>query len=393
MSIANHLDLAIEVTEHAQEGEVTGNASPPLAVHERPTLSLVDDKLALAEPSVEPNPVWHDAMLQLVSSMKFGIQTVEDRSLGLRQRIKWPWGVQAVPAAPVFAPWLSHACTAFQDPRYQREPSPARWVASYLWDPFCSGPPVKSGSVDVMLISPHPAVCRADEESCASLPGIGLLQDMIGAARAEGRSRVAIVGYARSQNVTARQLLGAKSRFSSAPLDLDVVAIEEALARLAGNPNAWDAIIVLPELRSMVFALLARLTGVGGAWPMVWHGKGLAFVCGETALTAAPNGPLDATLLIQALSLVVRDGGKATGARRLAEGWARLRDRGLVTPSRGSPAPYCMQICDAAMVEELCRQSDLAGRPVPAWKAMSSIGAEENPAVTRPARLELVTDH
>jgi hypothetical protein len=288
---------------------------------------------------------------------------------------------------------MSQVCTAFQDPRGQREPSAARWVASYLWDPCCSSRLIKGGIVDVMLISPHPAACRTDEESCASLPGIGLLQDMIWAARAEDRSRIAIVGYERSQNVTARQLLSAKSKLPFAQLDLEVLAIEEALTRLASDPASWDAIIVLPELRSLIFALLARLTGIDGPWPMVWHGKDLARVCGEAVTPAAPNGPLDAALLIQALALVARNGGKASAARRLTEGWARLRDRGLVTPTRGSPAPYCMQTCDAAVVEELCRQSDLTGRPIPAWKAMSSERAGESAAALRPARLELVPDH
>jgi hypothetical protein len=126
---------------------------------------------------------------------------------------------------------------------------------------------------------------------------------------------------------------------------------------------------------------------------MVWHGKGLALVCGETLTPAAPNGPLDAALLVQALSLVTRNGGKAPAARRLTEAWARLRDRGMVTPTRGSPAPYSVQVEDAAMVEELCRHSDLTGRPVPTWKAMSLMLTEDSAAAMRPARLELVPDH
>jgi hypothetical protein len=393
MSISSHLDLATDETGLAKKRKVTGDGSPQSPVNEQATLTLVDDRLVLAEPFVAPDAVWRDAMAQLASRMNIGIQPVQNRSIALRQRITWPWGVHAVPAAPVFAPWLSHACTAFQDPRGQREPSPARWVASYLWDPACSSRLVKGGVADVMLISPHPTACRTDEDSCASLPGIGLLQEMICAAQAEDRSRIVIVGYERSQNVTTRQLLSAKSRLPFAQLDLEVLAVEEALTRLASDPTSWDAIIVLPELRSLIFALLARLTGIGGTWPMVWHGKGLAFVCGEAVIPAAPNGPLDAALLIQTLALVACNGGKAPAARRLTEACARLRDRGLVTPTRGSPGPYCMQTCDAAMVEELCRPSDLTGRPVPTWKAMPSLRAGDSAAAMRPARLELVSDH
>lgn len=393
MSIASHTDLDSAESGRAKARKTTGIERPQGTPPGRPALTLVEDRLALAEPSVAPNAAWQDAMAQLVGWMKIGIQPVQDPATGLRPRIRWPWGVHAGPAAPVFAPWLSHACTAFQDPRSQREPSPARWVASYLWDPCCSSRLVKGGTADVMLVSPHPAACRIDEESCASLPSIGLLQDMVGAARAEGRSRIAIIGYDRSQNVTARQMLSAKAKFAPEQCDLEVLAIEEALSRLTANPTSWDAIIVLPELRSLIFVLLARLTGVGGTWPMVWHGKGLALVCGETATPAAQNAPLDAALLVQTLCLVARDGGKAPAAHRLAEAWARLRDRGMVTPTRGSPAPYSVEVEDAAMVEELCRHSDLTGRPVPAWKALSSLPAEDGAAAMRPTRLELVSDH
>jgi hypothetical protein len=385
-------DRALDETGRARAHKSTNIESAQRAVRQPPTLTLLDDKLTVAEPSVVANSAWHDAMMQLASWMGVSIQPVQDRSFGLKQRIKWPWGAHAEPDAPVFAPWLSYASTEFQDPRSQREPSPARWVASYLWDPCCSSRLVKGGTIDVMLISPHPAACRNDEESSASLPSVGLMQDMIGAACAEGRSRIAFIGFERTQNVTARQLLSPKGKFPFAQLDLEVLAIEEALGRLTSGPTSWDAIIVLPELRSMILALLGRLTGIGGAWPMVWHGKGLVLVCGESPNQIVPNSPLDAALLVQSLALVARNGGRSLAARRVTEGWARLRDRGMVTPLRGSPAPYCMQTSDAAIVEELARTSDLAGRPVAAWKAMSSMHTEESDAAMRPARLELVTD-
>lgn len=385
-------DRAFDETGRASANKSTKIESAQRSVRKPPTLTLLDEKLSLAEPSIAANAAWHEAVVQLASWMDVSIQSVQDRSSGLKQRIKWPWGAHAAPTAPVFAPWLTYASTEFQDLRSQRDPSPARWVASYLWDPCCSSRLVKGGAIDVMLISPHPAACRIDEESNAALPGVGLLQDMIGAACLEGRSRIAIIGFDRTQNVTARQLLSAKAKFSFASQDLEVLAIEEALCRLTSNPTSWDAIIVLPELRSLILALLGRLTDIGGAWPMVWHGKGLVLVCGESSSQIVPNSPLDAALLVQSLALAARNGGKARAARRLTEGWARLRDRGLVTPLRGSPAPYCMQTSDAAIVAELCRQSDPAGRPVPAWMAMSPIHTGESDAAMRRARLELVTD-
>ncbi len=359
----------------------------------RPSLALVDDRLALAEPAQAPSADWQAALAQVAAGLKVTIMPVQEQSAGLRQRIKWPWGAGAASAGPVFAPWLSHACTAFQDPRGLRDLFPARWVASYLWDPCCNSRLLRGSAADVMLISPHPAACRIDEESSTPLPGIRLLQDMIGAAHAEGRCRIAIIGHERSRTVVTRQLLPARAMLPDAPLDLEVLAIEEVLARLTGDPTCWDAIIVVPELRSLIFTLLAQLTGIGGAWPMAWHGKGLALVCGETGAPAGPNCALDAALLVQALALAARDGGKVSAARRLAEAWARLRDRGLVTPTRGSPNPYSTQTSDPAFIAELCRSAELTGRPVAAWRAMAAGSVDNSPAPIRPpAPLALVSN-
>lgn len=389
MGIANddRLNLVAGETPHG-----FGNARP--ARGSGHGLALVDDTLALAAPPGEPNPQWHAATEQLLAWLDVRVAQAKHRPAEIRQRVKWPWGAGARSAAPAFAPWIAHACTAFQDPRGVKDLIPARWMASYLWDPRCSSRLVTRGVIDVMLISPHPARCRHDEESCAALPDARLLLEMIGAARAEGRRRIAIVGHARSRSVSARQLLAAGPVLRDAPADLEVLAIEEALVRLAVEPACWDAIIVLPELRSLVFALLAEQTGIGGAWPMVWHGQGLSLVCAETSGRVAPDGALDAALLVQALALVLRAGGKAPAARRLAGAWARLRDRGLVTPTRGSPAPYCTQTGDAEFVAELCRSPDAGGRPLPEWQAM---GLPDSPrdgsaAARGPVRLALVAE-
>lgn len=357
-------------------------------------LALVDDALALAAPPGEPSPRWHAATEQLLSWLDVRVAQAKDRPAEIRQRVKWPWGAGARPAAPAFAPWIAHACTAFQDPRGVKDLIPARWVASYLWDPHCSSRLVTRGVIDVMLISPHPARCRQDEESCVALPDARLLLEMIGAARAEGRRRIAIVGPARSRSVSARQLLAARPMLRDAPADLEVLAIEEALVRLAVEPGCWDAIIVLPELRSLVFALLAELTGIGGAWPMVWQRQGLVLVCGETLGAIAPDGALDAALLVQGLALVLRAGGKAPAARRLAGAWARLRDRGLVTPTRGSPAPYCTQTGDAEFLAELCRSPEATGRPLPEWQTMllPADPEDRSAAAREPVRLALVAE-
>lgn len=380
MSIASHDPL---------EG---APAQTPRAA-QRPGLALVDDRLVLAAPA-EPAPAaWQDAIAGVAAWLNVGILPLDDQTPGLRQRLKWPRGSGTMIAAPVFAPWLSHACTAFQDPRGVRDLPPARWVASYLWDPCCHSRLLKGSAADVMLVSPHPAACRTDEESAAPLPGMTLLQEMIGAAHAEGRSRIAIIGHERARSVTARQLLATKATLPAGSLELEVLAIEDALPRLTADPTGWDAIIVAPELRSLVFAMLAQLTGVSGAWPMVWHGKGLVLVCGETATPVASSASIDAALLVQAFALAARNGGKVLAARRLADVWARLRDGGLVTPSRGSPAPYCMQTDDGGFIGELCRTTTPIGRPVAAWKALAAGLEERGPAALRePPRLALVAE-
>ncbi|MBU7580357.1 MAG: hypothetical protein KAF27_07785 [Porphyrobacter sp.] len=379
MTIANH---------DARTRERNPHTSASLR-EEAPSLRLVDHRLALFVPDDMPGAAWEGALMPLASWLNVGIQCVaQDRSAGLRQRVKWPWASNTAPDGPIFAPWLPHSALAFQDPRGVRDLFPARWVASYLWDPCGTRP--RSGGLDVMLISPHPAACRHDEEAAAALAPARLLQDMIGAAHAEGRNRIAIIGYERSRSMTARQLLAAKPALPGGALDLEVLAIETALARLAANPGSWDAIIVLPELRSLVFTLLAELTGIGGAWPMVWHRQGLALLCSETAGPAPANVPLDAALLVQGLALAMRDAGNGFAARRLVQGWARLRDRGVVSPTRGSPSPYATQICDAEIIDRLCKEPEDAGRAIALWKAI----AAPPPAgpVRAPAQLVLVQD-
>ncbi len=395
MNAANNNPISHEAGRSisAQDFDTQTAVAPRQASEGQHNLSLVCNSLVLADPEEAPNAEWDGAMMQLFDWLNLGIMRIpQERSQTLRQRARWPWGNRTAPEAPVFAPWLSHSCLAFQDPRGVRELFPARWVASYLWDP-CASRSGRSAAIDVMLVSPHPAACRLDEDACASLPGNQLMQDMIGAVHAEGRSKVAIIGYERSRSVTGRQLLAIKSGLASTALELEVLTIEETLPRLAANPACWDAIIVLPELRSLVFALLAELTGIRGPWPMAWHTRGLAIICGETAGPAPTNGPLDAALLVQALALAARGGTNAFAARRLSEGWARLRDRGLVTPTRGSPAPYAQQVTDADVIARLCDGPEPAGRPVAGWKAMTALPARPAPDRTGApaARLALVT--
>lgn len=368
---------------------VPGQAGSLHSKNSEPNLALVLNELRVRVPDEVPNSEWRDAMTQLLSWLNLSVSHVHtDRPQTLRQLIQRLRGSGTAPEPPLFAPWILHSCLAFQDPRAIRQIFPARWVASYLWEPQGSA----GGAVDVMLISPHPAACEHDEESYASLPGAPLLQDMICAAQAEERRRVAIIGHARTRGAIMRQYLLANTMLLEEHLDLEVIAIEEALTRLVDHAGIWDAIIVLPELRSLVFSLLAKLTAPEAAWPMTWHREGLALLCGETSGAPTTNARLDAALLAQGLALAVRHSGNTPAAHRLSEGWARLRGRGIVTASRGSPSPSTLRVTDAAYVNIIGMQPKAPCPPIRAWKAMTGTrqGHESAPTLPSPARLELV---
>ena len=123
-------------------------------------------------------------------------------------------------AAPVFALWAGWSAAAFQNGGCAGLPD-AQFVASYCINHGTCASQGRGG-VDVVLVPPLPATCDAGE---GGLPGIGTLRAMILAAVAEGRERIAI--------------------------------------------------IAMPELRSIVFILLAETSGVRGPWPMLWHKRGV----------------------------------------------------------------------------------------------------------------------
>lgn len=58
MSIAGHLDLVTDKTAHAPGRKVAGDTSPRPVIQEKPRLTVVDDRLPLAHPSVAPSPAW-----------------------------------------------------------------------------------------------------------------------------------------------------------------------------------------------------------------------------------------------------------------------------------------------------------------------------------------------
>lgn len=305
-------------------------------------LALVNNPLRLANVG-EPMPQsWSAALADLASFL--GIDTA------------------FVPApdaaAPVFAPWEGWSAAAFQNGFGAGLPD-AQFVASYCID-HASSAAQHRGGVDVMLISPHPAACEPGE---GGLPGVGTLRAMIRAATGEGRARIAVIGHARQ--VSALAALGLAADRSLCPDDiiLDILAIEDAIPSLMAAHAPWDAIIAVPDLRSIVFTLLAETSGVRGPWPMLWHNRGLRRVTCEVKGEGTVRLPLDAPALIHALALTLKAAGKAEAALRLHEGWARLRGRGVTTAARGSDAPYATEVTDSDFIALLRGEIASGGAP------------------------------
>jgi len=117
---------------------------------------------------------------------------------------------------------------------------------------------------------------------------------------------------------------------------VDILAIEDALPALMAPGAPWDAIIAMPELRSIVFILLAETSGVRGPCPMLWHKRGVRRVTskvrGEVRGEGTGRLPLEAPALIHELALTLPAAGKGGAALNLYAAWARLRGRGVTTP-------------------------------------------------------------
>lgn len=268
-------------------------------------------------------------------------------------------------AAPVFAPWAGWGASAFQNGGCAGLPE-AQFVASYCID-HASGGALHRDGVDVMLVSPLPAACDAGE---GGLPSIGTLRAMIRAAVDEGRERVAVIGAAHQRSALSALRLAGDRSLCPNDTTIDILAIEDALPALMVPAAPWDAIIAMPDLRSIIFTLLAETSGVRGPWPMLWHNRGLRRVTCETKGKSSVRLPLDAPALIHTLSLTLNAAGKADAALCLHEGWARLRGRGVTTAARGSDAPYATEATDIEFIALLRDNIVPGGQPACGWRAL-----------------------
>lgn len=324
-------------------------------------LRVIPSRLRLAMPADPAPEMWQAALVRLL-----------DWS-GINADFLPPAPTRRLPLiggrgfeAPVLAPWTSWSPAAFGHGGLPGLPA-ADYVASYLHHHPRSG----QGGADLVLLSPHPARCIAQEAGGVPVPSAAVMAAMIRAARDEGRDRIAIILHARQRNAIAAQLLAAGKALTARGPALAILTIEEALAALIRPRAPWDAIIAMPDLRGTIFTVLAETAGVRGAWPMLWHAGAMRLACCEAPGEGARRLPLDATALIQTLALVLDRSGARHAARQLHQSWARLCDTGLVTPSRGAgDAPYARIVPEDVFIAMLCEGRGASKRAQPKWRAL-----------------------
>ena len=338
-------------------------------------LAVVTSRLRLAEPGDAAPEAWRverDALLAFAGVDAEFVSPAPARRLPRMG----DWARGAAAPAPVFAPWLGWSPAAFQHGGAPSLPA-ADFVASYLIE-HARGAAPGQGGTDIVLLSPHPATCTSDDVAIPPLPRAGVLRAMIRAAAAEGRERLAIIVHQRQRNALARQMLAAGKALMQDGPELDILTIEDALPVLMQSARAWDAIIAMPDLRSIVFALLGLGAGVHGAWPLLWfagarhgtHPPRLTLVTSEVAGEGVARLTLDAPALVHGLALTLHEAGAHRAAGRLHEAWSRLRDSGVSTTTRGHDAPYGRTLPDAEFLALLRREPPVSQRPQTPWRAL-----------------------
>lgn len=363
----------------------------PAASSSRPQLALVEARFRLVHPAAEIPPEWSAALGALLGWVGIAAEIVPAAQGGRLKRLA-DWAAPG--AAPLFAPWLGWSPAAFQHGGLAHLPQ-AQFVVSYLVDhPRGAAPGL--GGLDLMLMSPHPAQCIADEAGDVPVPRAGVLAAMIRAARAGARERLAIIVTARQRNAVATRLLAAGKGLTGAGVTLDLLTLEEALPPLMGARAPWDAVIAMPDLRSTVFTLLGHASGVCRAWPMLWYaGEGaraLRLVTSEAPGEGVSHLRLDAPALIHTLALTLQAAGAGRQAARLHEAWALLRDSGVTTAGHGQGgALYAREVADGAFVTMLCRGEAVSKRPQQVWRALQN--DKNASAGSQTSHLRVISSH
>jgi hypothetical protein len=336
-----------------------------------PPLALVDARLRLVHPAGEIPQEWRGALDALLGWLGVAAEIAPAAPLRGLQRLAG----RMTPGAPVFAPWLGLSPAAFQHGGLASLPQ-AQFVVSYLREHPRAAPP-GLGGIDLMLVSPHPAQCVAEDADGVPVPRASVLAAMIHAARVQRRERLAIIVTSRQRNAVATRLLAAGKGLAGGDMTLDILTLEQALPLLMSARAPWDAVIAMPDLRSTVFTLFGHASSAGRGWPMLWFaGEGpqaLRMITSEVSGEGMSRLPLDAAALVHTLALTLHAAGATRHAARLDEGWALLRDSGVTTTGHGQgAAPYASEVCDSMFIDMLCRGGAVSKRPQQGWRALAN---------------------
>lgn len=356
---------------------------------EKAELTLVSGSLAFSNPGYTIPAEWGQAIEVLTDALGIDAHWVSsDQPASLIEKARRAVGTGNASHAPAFAPWRVVSPTVFQLGKDNLAARDAQWVASYLFD-FGAACPAAQSSVDLVLISPCPQTCVSDDPVVGPVPRLNTLASMVRAAVDEGRKSLAIVVREAARATLATRLLGFDASLNEASLKVEFVSIEEAVVKMQRGSLEWDAVIAMPELRGVVFAMLQQATGISGAWPMLWFDRGLRMATCETLDRAGAAIELDATALLQSLALFARHSARQYASQRLFQSWAAVRDSGVITPSRSSSAPYVNEIEEAAFIDRAASNGVQSSRPLPSWKG---IGHDDRPSQrsAQPVRLSLV---
>lgn len=342
----------------------------------------------LALPAGAVPDAWRKGLDDLLSWL--GIDVSASPSPSARrfsQLTEWAAAAGNPMSTAVFAPWQITTPASSSQP-VAGSAAQATWIASYLFDYGAARLPRRS-PLDVMVMSPLPWACEAEQAGQAPLPSPRLIKTMIAAAKAQGRRKLAIIVDAASRNTVTGQLLLVDRALTREDIDISIVPVEEALCTLVRHCEAWDALIVMPQWRSVTTALLAELSGITRPWPLLWYRRGLERVTSEAVAGASGTAGLDAPLLVLSLAVALQEQGQTFASRKLYDAAAQLWERGVATPGRPSEAPYARHLSDTDFLQHLTLTSPVpSGRSPQPWRALA--GPEHPRAPRTAADLRLV---
>lgn len=349
--------------------------------HQRtgPQLCLVaTPAIRLALPQ-EPVPdAWQNSLAQLIEWLGLNLSpTARTASTRLGQLAEWATPGAGADRAAIFAPWQVTSPVTLQKAVSGSTP-PISWLASYLFD-YGAGKLPRGGPIDLMLMSPHPAACASAQAGDAPLPRPQLLQTMIAAAKAQGRRKLAIIVDAGSRNAITSQLLLAERALTRDGIAIEILSVEDGLTALMRQLDRWDALIVMPQWRSVIFAVLAEGSGITQPWPLLWHRGGLQLVTSEAIGLRAGKQALDAPLLVLGLITALRHQGQLRPAQQLYEAAAQLWDRGVATPGRPSQAPYAHHLNDEEFLRQITKAEPATHhRPTQPWALLTDHAPQQS---------------